>query len=275
MGLIFFIFITSLDLTAAFFNIRMLLSCFSKNTKYTFLRNFRPLIICQFFYAVTILTWNIVGTWKKFQNEDECCYLLKGLSVSATYFLLFNTAILIGDNQPLVTNNLQLSRAPWLLLSSAVSLGFIFSAMLWVYNDLKRKINEDEMAIFFFFSSTVLFNTFMFLVAFLVHRFVVRQNRSGNLFKPEQNIAGIEGPFVMSKNVFNGNQSGRFLLFLFLLWGSISLMLLLKLENTAETVLHVFKVADRLTEITIPVCLIFSTDASSNEEDKIRTQGII
>ena len=139
MNLIYMLLLGALDLAGAFFNMRMLLSCFRDRTKYTFLQKCRTLTVFQCVCQVTILVTNAVKSWKLFgfeiQRRDtgQSCDVLWALLISVMVFLACNYVILMGfsDDRMVNVNYAGASFKLKLLVLAALSLGLIGSAVIW------------------------------------------------------------------------------------------------------------------------------------------------
>ena len=132
MGWIYII-LTTLDLAGVYFNLRMLLSCFTVEPKRSFLREYRPLVICQFIYQVSVLAMNSIEAWGGLdvQHDESSCSVLKMTSICINIFLVSNLVamLIVAVEQPITYNNQELS--PKLLMLVPVCLGFTGSAILW------------------------------------------------------------------------------------------------------------------------------------------------
>ena len=97
MSLIVVVFV-ALDLAGIYFNIRMLLSCFKKNRKHTFLQKYRPFVICQFVYQVLVLATNTIQAWSGdlVQRDDSCGYLKMLLIYVHIFLVSINLAVCVG-----------------------------------------------------------------------------------------------------------------------------------------------------------------------------------
>ena len=116
-----------------FFNFRMLLNCFKKTTNYSSVLKIRPFIVCQFVYQITILATTTVEAWRGLEAQHiECCSILAMLSTSTKLLLGCNlTAVFFisTPDHPSTVTSQQLT--PRLLMSAALCLAFIFSAVFW------------------------------------------------------------------------------------------------------------------------------------------------
>ena len=140
MGSIYAPLITSLALVGVFFNLRMLLSCLKNKTKYTFLQNVWPVVICQAVYHVTVLTMNTVDAWKRpdLQREEYCSVVYALVCTLMTFFVGGNLmAILAMESR----NSLELvdqSREPFstcaLFRTVVLALGFSVAVILRCYS---------------------------------------------------------------------------------------------------------------------------------------------
>ena len=128
-----YILLAALDLAGVYFNVRMLLRCFTIDPKRAFLHKYRPLVICQFVYQVSVLAMNsieaLIGLG--FQHEESCS-VFKMVSICINIFLVSNLStmmIVIGFDHPITYKNQEVS--PKLLMLTPVCLGFIGSSILW------------------------------------------------------------------------------------------------------------------------------------------------
>jgi len=124
----------ALDLAGIIFNMRMLRSCFKDKTKYTFLQKFRALAICQCACQVVILVADAVESWKGLETQPrESCNVFRVLSSSALFFQGCNliAILIIYFDQPTAHGASELCSK--LKISTALSLGFTGSAMIWWY----------------------------------------------------------------------------------------------------------------------------------------------
>ena len=150
MGWIYII-LTALDLAGVYFNVRMLLSCFTVEPKRPCLRKYRPLVICQFVYQVSVLAMNSIETWSGFDvQHDEPCNVFKMTWICINIFLVSNlVAMLIVEvQQPITYNNQELS--PKLLMLVPVCLGFIGCAIVWCSCSSLHEFESQVIAIIFF-----------------------------------------------------------------------------------------------------------------------------
>ena len=148
-----YIILAALDLAGVYFNVRMLLSCFTIEPKREFLHKYRPLVICQFVYQVSVLAMNSIEAWSGLdvQHDESSCIVLKMTSICINIFLVSNLVamLIVAVEQPITYNNQELS--PKLLMLVPVCLGFIGSAILWWCN--RSSLYEFEcqvIAIIFF-----------------------------------------------------------------------------------------------------------------------------
>ena len=122
-----------LDLAGVYFNMRMLLSCFKSDTKRGFLQTYRPLVIYQFIYQVSVLALNTIEAWDDLLHvqHDGFCNYFKISSISINIFLVSNFAgmLFIATFYPVVYKNQYLS--PVLLMLVPLCLGIIGSAVFW------------------------------------------------------------------------------------------------------------------------------------------------
>ena len=276
MGLVYLLLLAALDVIGVFFNIQLLLSCFRDKTKHKFLHNYRPLMICQVVYQVTILATNTVESWRRtFANDHEESYpVLIGLSYSADIFLAFNlAAIWVSEScHAVVHKSRQVS--PRLLVSAAVSLGFINSAIIVWHNHLNREISEYKMVCILIFN-------FVVLNAFLLCLFVRARKIST---KHEENIANRERP-SLSCNSGKDNKLNQETLLSFIALFFIFCVVVISFthlnfmeieRNKFVQMFNIFKVIQNLAVgMVIPVCLIYLTDASSKEGDEITKEDLL
>ena len=152
MSLIVVVFV-ALDLAGIYFNIRMLLSCFKKNRKHTFLQKYRPFLICQFVYQVLVLATNTIEAWSGdlVQRDDSCGYLKMLLIYVHIFLVSINLAALwiITAYHPIVFKNQELSAT--LLILAPVCVGIIGFALLWWKSCWlqERDVQEVPIAVFF------------------------------------------------------------------------------------------------------------------------------
>ena len=123
MSSIYLFFITALDLTGIFFNVRMLRCCFKDAKKYTFLQQHRSLTISQCICQVTLLVMDVVESWKGFDTQPrESCNVLRMLPISIMFLLACNIMVLYFDHHTTLRNQ----RVPAKLkMSAAICLGFV------------------------------------------------------------------------------------------------------------------------------------------------------
>ena len=276
MSLVYLLLLAALDVIGVFFNIQVLLSCFRDKTKHKFLHNYRPLMICQVVYQVMILATNTVEAWRTFDNDHEEYYpVLIGLSYSANIFLAFNLAAIWVNESFHVLMHKSCQVSPRLLVSSAVSLGFINSVIIVWNNHLNRKISEYEMVYILIFN---------FVVVLLLCRFVRAMKNST---EHEENIANTEIPSLLCNscgkskdNKLNKADKETLSLFIALSFIFCAVVFILTHFNFLEMerskfvqMFNIFKVFQNLVVgLVIPVCLLYLTDANSKEEDEI-TKG--
>ena len=84
--------LAAVDSAGVFFNIRMVVNCFKKTTKYPSLQKAKALIICQFVCQVTILATITVEAWRgiNFQPEAKFCCIVRMLSIFANILMGLN-----------------------------------------------------------------------------------------------------------------------------------------------------------------------------------------
>lgn len=139
MGSIYVSLITVLGLVGVFFNLRMLLSCLRNKTKYAFLHNIWPAVICQTVYHVTVLTMNTVDAWKRpdVQRVEYCSVIYALVSTLMTFFVGGNLMVILAMES---RNNLQSvdqSQEPFstctLSRTAVLALGFCVAVILRYY----------------------------------------------------------------------------------------------------------------------------------------------
>lgn len=133
--MIYLLLIAVLDLIGAFFNIRMVLSCFWNKEQYPHLKKYRVITICQFVYQVTILGLNTVEVWKGLDVQlKETCSVFTVLSISMNVFLVCNlTATSVVHFHPVLYQNRK-ERFPKLVISAALALGFVISVTVFWFS---------------------------------------------------------------------------------------------------------------------------------------------
>lgn len=137
MSSIYIPLITALGLVGFFFNLRMLLSCFKNKTKYTFLQNIWPVVICQTVYHVTVLVMNTVDAWTRLdvQREDYCSVVYVLVSTVMTFFVGGNLMVILAMESH--NNSVDQSRESLptctLFKTAVLALGFTVAVILRCY----------------------------------------------------------------------------------------------------------------------------------------------
>jgi len=150
-------FMAALDLAGIHFNIRMLLSCFKNDRKLAFLQKYKPFVICQFVYQVSVLAMNTIEAWSGVDvQHDDSCGFFKTSSISVHIFLVSNFAAvpIIAAYHPIVYKNQELS--PKLLILAPVFVGVSGSAFLWWYSCLLHEGESQTVAIAMIFLAVLL-----------------------------------------------------------------------------------------------------------------------
>ena len=127
-----YIILAALDLAGVYFNVRMLLSCFTVEPKRAFLHKYRPLVICQFVFQVSILAMNNIEAWSGLDvQHEESCSVFKMASICLNIFLVSNLVamLIVAVDHPIIYKNQEVS--PKLLMLVQFCLGFIGSTILW------------------------------------------------------------------------------------------------------------------------------------------------
>ena len=124
-----------LDLMGFFFNIRMLLSCFTnreKPEKRANLQKYRVVTIFQFIYQVTTLTMNTIDAFGGLDAQpEESCSVFKAMMVSVNVLSFFNlTATAVIYFRPLVQDTNSQLFSGSLVASVGLALGVIVSLIL-------------------------------------------------------------------------------------------------------------------------------------------------
>jgi len=151
------VFLGVLDLVGIYFNIRMLLHCFKNNRELAFPEKYKPFVICQFVYQVSVLAMNTVEVWNGVDvQHDDSCSFFKMLSICANIFLVSNLATMsiIAAYHPIVYKNQEFS--PKLLILTPVFVGVTGSAILWWYSCWLHECESQKVAINIFLAVLLL-----------------------------------------------------------------------------------------------------------------------
>lgn len=122
-----------------FFNLRMLLSSLKNKTKYTFLQNIWPVVICQTFYHVTVLTVNTVDAWTRLdvQRLEYCSVVYVLVSTVMTFFVSGNLMAILATESRNTLESVNQSREPFftrtLFRTAVLALGFSVVVFLRCY----------------------------------------------------------------------------------------------------------------------------------------------
>ena len=136
MGSVYVFLITGLGLVGVFFNLRMLLSCLKNKTKYTFLQNIWPVVICQTVYHVTILAMNTEDAWKRLdaQRVEYCSVVYVLVSTVMTFFVGGNLMAILAMESRNTLEAVDQSRERFststLFRTAALALGFSVAVIL-------------------------------------------------------------------------------------------------------------------------------------------------
>ena len=139
MGSIYVPLITSLGLVGVFFNLRMLLSCLKNKTKYTFLQNIWPVVVCQTVYHVTVLTMNTVDAWKSpdVRRVEYCSVIYALVSTLMTFFVGGNLMAILAMESRNSLGSVDQSRDPFstctLFRTAVLALGFSIAVIARCY----------------------------------------------------------------------------------------------------------------------------------------------
>ena len=131
--------ITGLGLVGVFFNLRMLLSCLRNRTKYTFLQNIWPVVICQTVYHVTVITMNTVDAWERpdVQRGEYCSVIYALVSTLMTFFIGGNLMAVLAMESRNNLESVDQSREPFstctLFRTVVLALGFCVAVILRCY----------------------------------------------------------------------------------------------------------------------------------------------
>ena len=141
-----------LDLAGLYFNVKMLRVCFKSASKpRVFHQKYRPLVINQFLYQMTILTMNSIEVLDALdvQQVRRMCSFFQILSVCVNITLVLNfiTAILIIGLCHHMLNHL----SPVLLMLSPVCFGFFGSACFWWCSCFLHGFEYEILAVIFSF----------------------------------------------------------------------------------------------------------------------------
>ena len=140
MSLIYTLLMAVLDSAGIILNMRMLRSCFTDKTKYTFLQKCRTLAICQCACQVIILLADAAGSWKGMEIKfKESCDVFRVLSSSMLFFQGCNLMAIsiIYFDQPTAHGTSELCSK--LKILAALSLGFTGLAMIWCNSCLSQE----------------------------------------------------------------------------------------------------------------------------------------
>ena len=154
-----------LDLAGLYFNVQMLRVCFKSASKpRVFHQTYRPLVINQFLYQMTILTMNSIEVLDVLdvQQVRRMCSFFQILSVCVNVILVSNlTAILIiGLYHHMLTH-----LSPVLLMLTPLCFGFFGSACFWWCSCFLHRFEYEILAVIFSFVLLLLL-----LVTLIGHR---------------------------------------------------------------------------------------------------------
>lgn len=138
-----------LDLAGLYFNVQMLRVCFKSASKpLVFHQKYRPLLINQFLYQMSILTMNSIEVLDALdvQQIRRMCGFFKILSVCVNITSVLNfTAILIIGLCHHMLNHL----SPVLLMLTPVCFGFFGSACFWWCSCFLHEFEYEILAVIF------------------------------------------------------------------------------------------------------------------------------
>ena len=138
--------LAAIDLAGIFFNVWMLLRCFRSDTKCAFAHTYKPMLICQFIYQVSMLVVNTI----------EACYVVDGLHeesypvfivlATCVHILLVSnlTALMVATTLHSGYQTCELS--PKLLLLAPVCMQFVCLS-LWIYRCLFHELDSQMIVI--------------------------------------------------------------------------------------------------------------------------------
>ena len=153
MDMIYISLITALGLVGVvLLNLKILLTSFKSKTTYTFLRNIRSWVICQFAYHVSVLLMNTVDAWTRLNVPQEYCstiYLL--ISTFMTFFVGGNMmAILVMESRNPVAYQIRGDFFPTRKLFvaiSALAIGLTAFIMLRYYACFRQHFTFHVMVV--------------------------------------------------------------------------------------------------------------------------------
>ena len=151
------VFLAALDLAGIYFNIRMLLSCLKNDRELAFLQKYKPFVICQFVYQVSVLAMNTIEAWSGVDVQHGDSYgFLKMLSICVNIVMVSNLAAMsiLAAYHRTVYKNQQLP--PKLLILAPVCVGFIVSAIVWWHSYWLHKSESQNLTINIFFAVLLL-----------------------------------------------------------------------------------------------------------------------
>ena len=158
--------VVGLDLAGLYFNVQMLRVCFKSASKpRVFHQTYRPLLINQFVYQMSILTMNSIEVLDVLdvQQVRRMCSFFKILPVCVSVILVSNlTAILIIGLYHHMLNHL----SPVLLMLTPLCFGFFGSACFWWCSCFLHEFEYEILAVIFSFVVLLLF----LLVNLIGHR---------------------------------------------------------------------------------------------------------